>query len=350
MTISSAATDEHLEQLRAVASSLLASRIESVEEVGGGRNSRVYRLRPSRSSCYALKVYFQHASDSRTRMATEFAGLGFLWDHGVRNVPEPLIASEQHGCAVYAWIEGRKIDTAHASSAMIHDAVSFLAQLAELRTVSMQTPLAPASEACFSGSAIIENLLTRLDSLLIRAPHPELSAFLSTRFMPAFTKMSAWSRGRLGQSFEKELPMEARTLSPSDFGFHNALETEAGEVYFLDFEYFGWDDPAKMVCDFLLHPAMALSAAFKREFAASAISALLFSKDLRKRVEAFYPLFGLKWCLILLNEFLPEHLLRRRFAGMSNSERPRKQSEQLAKAKRMLRQITEEYEHFPYLA
>ena len=55
---------------------------------------------------------------------------------------------------------------------------------------------------------------------------------------------------------EAELPVEQRTLSPSDFGFHNALRRPDGRVVFLDLEYFGWDDPAKMISDFLLHPAL----------------------------------------------------------------------------------------------
>ena len=106
-----------------------------------------------------------------------------------------------------------------------------------------------------------------------------------------------------------------RTLSPSDFGFHNALETQSGEIFFLDFEYFGWDDPAKTVCDFLLHPGMALSPSLKLQFATSLVRGLPWSQGLRERVAAYYPLFGLKWCLILLNEFLPNQILRRRFAG-----------------------------------
>ena len=48
-----------------------------------------------------------------------------------------------------------------------------------------------------------------------------------------------------GVSWEQELLEQYRTLSPSDFGFHNALRTPAGTMVFLDFEYFGWDDPAK---------------------------------------------------------------------------------------------------------
>ena len=58
-----------------------------------------------------------------------------------------------------------------------------------------------------------------------------------------------------------------RSLSPSDFGFHNALLEADGRLTFVDFEYFGWDDPVKIVADVMLHPGMGLSADHGRRFA-----------------------------------------------------------------------------------
>jgi hypothetical protein len=63
----------------------------------------------------------------------------------------------------------------------------------------------------------------------------------------------------LGLDFDAELAEEMRTLSPSDFGFHNAIRKTDGTLCFIDFEYFGWDDPVKLTADFLHHPGMALS-------------------------------------------------------------------------------------------
>jgi hypothetical protein len=66
------------------------------------------------------------------------------------------------------------------------------------------------------------------------------------------------------------------------------------------------------------------------------------------RVPVFFPLFGLKWCLILLNEFLPAQLLRRKFAGMNERDIEARQSEQLSKARSMLRVVLAGASHFPY--
>ena len=44
-----------------------------------------------------------------------------------------------------------------------------------------------------------------------------------------------------------------QVFSPSDFGFHNALLKDNGKLCFLDFEYFGRDDPVKLMADFIWH-------------------------------------------------------------------------------------------------
>ena len=43
-------------------------------------------------------------------------------------------------------------------------------------------------------------------------------------------------------------------FSAGDFGIHNSLSTKDG-LYFIDFEYCGQDDLAKVLSDFLLNPS-----------------------------------------------------------------------------------------------
>ena len=264
----------------------------------------------------------------------------------MRNVPKPVMANSQHRFAIYDWIEGSGI--AHATAAEIHAAARFLSCLSELRQRPDSGCFGVASEACFSGPELLENLNCRLKRLLFRDENPELQAFLEDKFRPSLKVISDWSRQQAGSSFDIELNQDVRILSPSDFGFHNALQTKGGDIFFLDFEYFGWDDLAKTISDFLLHPAMSLSPELKRSFVASVMESLPCQNDFEIRLKAFYPLFGLKWCLILLNEFLPEQLLRRRFAGNSHATR-RTQAEQLRKAEEKLQQTLTEYEHLPYI-
>jgi hypothetical protein len=105
-------------------------------------------------------------------------------------------------------------------------------------------------------------------------------------------------------------------------------------LVFLDFEYFGWDDPAKTVADFLLHPGMQLSPALKQRFFPGMMAAFAGMPKLQHRVRAVRPLFALKWCSILLNEFTLEDRARRCFAG--GAQGAWNETVQLEKARRML--------------
>ena len=85
----------------------------------------------------------------------------------------------------------------------------------------------------------------------------ELNSFLENKFPQAFEEILLKSKKLWPGEFKTRLTNNRQLLSPSDFGFHNTLLTNEG-LKFIDFEYFGWDDPVKLTCDFLLHPGMVL--------------------------------------------------------------------------------------------
>ncbi len=329
--------------------------VSGLERVGGGRNSQVYRVDTLGGRRFALKVYFRHAADNRDRLATEYGSFAFLWDRGFREIPQPLVSDPQRGWAVYQFLEADRIPPGQAGEPEVRAAADFLVRLRALSRHPDSRQLGIASEAHFSVDQVGAHVSDRFERLRAvcgeTPPFAELRAFLDDDFAPLLRELIAWSRQRLqaaGSDAGAELPWELRTLSPSDFGFHNALKLPSGKVFFLDFEYFGWDDPAKMVSDFLLHPAMNLPAALKKTFVSAVLGGFSDFPGLVARVESVYPLFGLKWCLIFLNEFLPEALMRRQFAGVAPAEHSGLQLAQLAKARQMLNQIRGEYRSFPY--
>lgn len=349
------AVEMRTELMRRVAARLVSGDVPIIEPVGGGRNSQVYRLVGADSRIHALKAYFRDTSGDRDRLRTEFSSLCFLWENGIRDIPQPLAADWDQGCALYEYIEGQKIAVHAVTGAEVDAAVLFLTRLKDLRGRPGSRDLATAAEACFSVRAIVESIQGRLSRLTDKCSgeesYADLYEFLDHHLAPKLREIVRWSQEGLSRahlSFDLDIHPTERTLSPSDFGFHNAIKRSNGQVAFLDFEYFGWDDPAKMVVDVLLHPGMNLAHSLKRRFVHGILQTFVEYPHLAQRVEIVYPLFGLKWCLILLNEFLPEHLLRRRFASTNGFQRHTLQAEQLAKAKRLLETIGEEYEHFPY--
>ena len=102
------------------------------------------------------------------------------------------------------------------------------------------------------------------------------------------------------QDFGLILKPEQQILSPSDFGFHNALRSKKKSLVFLDFEYFGWDDPIKLMCDFAFHPGMDLNQEMRKYWFQSTLK--LYGDELLHRLNASWPLYGLCWTLISIND------------------------------------------------
>ena len=332
---------------------MLDQTVISFKEIGGGGNSKVYKLTCKSSDQYAAKLYFHHNSDPRDRLGTELSSMNFLWDNGIRCIPRPITADRDRGFAVFEYICGEKILSEEVSDVDIDNITQFLKRLKDLKTKKGSEDLPIASDACFSVQAIVNSIERRFNRLSgfskAGEEYNDLYDFLTKDLSPAFDEIKKWSKSRLnesGISFFSEIPQEERTLSPSDYGFHNALRQNDGKLMFLDFEYFGWDDPAKMTSDFLLHPAMRLPDSLKQRFVHNVITQFDDHRDLPKRFAIVYPLFGINWCLILLNEYVPQYFLRREFADRSKCNKANIQTEQLLKARQMLKKIETEYENF----
>jgi hypothetical protein len=328
---------------------LLGEPVSKLDRLGRGRNSRVYRV-SSRSGDYAAKFYFQKTADGRDRMQVEFDALSFLWGQGVRRIARPVRADAARQVALYEFIEGGAIESSSVSARDLDQVVAFAGELKQISTHHRAATIEPAAEAYFSVDSVIDNLqgrLRRLEALNISAPgYEDLRAFLRERFAPCFANLRKRAEALAGYS--TELDPRQRTLSPSDFGFHNALRKSDGALVFLDFEYFGWDDPAKLLSDLLLHPMMGLSREQRARLALGLDGLFGGDPGWRARVEALYPLFGLKWCMIMLNEFLPSHIARNRFTERDSAEIEAVQVRQLGAAAAMLERIMGEKDRFPY--
>lgn len=333
--------------------SLLGKRVHAVARTGRGGNSKVYRVACADGTTYAAKFYFQRTMDGRDRLDVEFGGLSFLWSHGVRWIPQPIAADRASQIALYEFIDGNAIIAPDATPADINAIVQYASVMRGLAKVPEADGLPTASEACFSPAAVVKTIearLARLGALEPDTPSQRaLRSFLSDRLLPTLSRTVEALRARYGATrWESELHQTLWTLSPSDFGFHNALRRRDGSLLLLDFEYFGKDDPAKMIADFVLHPAMDLSEEAKAQYVSGMMSCFGADPGLHERLRTLYPLFGYKWCTILLNEFIPRFLERRQFAAQAASGQEEVRMRQLGKAERMLDRIVAELQNYPY--
>jgi hypothetical protein len=336
---------------------LLGRSVASVARIHGGRNSQVYGIecdsgRPPRR--FVLKRYHEHPGDPRDRLGTEYAALQFLAASGVTRVPAAVAFDRSAACAIYGFVRGVPAAGGPASDQDIRQLLDFLADLKAIARAGADA-IGLASEACLSIDALVDQVRSRTARLRARprsAPlGGELTAFLD-RLDVFASALDAWTDERiaaLGGDRSTVLPSGDRTLSPSDFGLHNALRDDGGTLRFVDFEYFGWDDPAKTIADVLLHPAMTMSEAQRRVFAAGAMRIFADQPALEARAPIVFPWFGVKWCLILLNEFSPVDRGRRRFAAAEPPGRELLQR-QLQQAEAMFERIVGHYRRNPYFS
>lgn len=326
--------------LAAAAQALLAGEVRALVPARPGGNNRVYRVDCGDGRSFALKAYLRQPGDANDRLAAEFLGLRFLRRHGVRAVPDALEVDRGTDCALYEWVEGEAV--ARPGPDDIDAALAFLGALYRLAGDPEARTLPDAAEACLSAAEVAAQLDRRLSRLRATAARrPDLERFLDDELAPRIGALIAETcegYAAAGLAFGAEIAPEARTLSPSDFGFHNALRRKDGELVFVDFEYFGWDDPVKLVADFLLHPGMVLDDSLKRRFLRGALAIFAADPAFADRLRLLHPLFGLRWCLILLNEFVPERWRRRAYAGAAD-DRAQAEARQLAKARAMLDRV-----------
>jgi hypothetical protein len=341
-------------ELMQTASRLLSTNLVTASRVYGGGNSQVYRLTDRRGSFWCGKVYAAPKPGRQDRMETEWRALSFLWDHGKRFVPQPVARDDLSKIAIYQWIEGSRFTDRLIAEPEVRLAVSLLRELDEISEVSDAGQLPVASEAFFSIEDIRQNLTARgrrlQDSEGSSPEHESMRQFVAGELTEArerFTERARVGYRSLGRDPQQILPHAERVLSPSDFGFHNALDSSAG-VMWLDFEYFGWDDPAKTMADFVLHPAMKMSDEARRLFWQDVACLLGRGDDLALRARWLYPLHGVQWCLIILNEFLREDLERRLLASGQDVTAQDLRARQLDKARQLLKTVIEHDKSFPY--
>jgi hypothetical protein len=290
-----------------------------------------------------LKIYPTQREDPRNRLGHEYGALSFLARLGIAEIPRPIARDVGRNCAAYEWIVG--IPPSSIGAAEVDELADFFIRLQELREEVGAAELPEGASACLSPASVAEQLDQRLDRLRsVISPGTPVSQFVEEALSLAVVEAIGHLRhgcAEMGLDFDAQLPPHARVLSPSDFGFHNALRRPNGKLVFLDFEYFGWDEPSKAVADVMLHAGMSLPNDLAHRYRQRVSGALSRTDpEFLKRLDLFFPSMRAIWCLILLNEFLPERWARRVLAGVTD-QRAEIEARQLTRAKQLLAETSD---------
>jgi len=173
-----------------------------------------------------------------------------------------------------------------------------------------------------------------------------LNIFLNNEFNPLFDEIILWSKSyfSIDGDYYKSIGKQEMTLSPSDFGFHNILSSKDDGLKFIDFEYFGRDDPVKLISDFSHHAAMNLTSTMEQLWFQGVKD--IYGGSILSRLKISWPLHGLNWCLIILNEFKSDVWSKR---CLANQEIKHNREDillgQLTKSRNKLKCISECYKN-----
>jgi hypothetical protein len=300
----------------------------------GRGNSRIYQLSSKTGRCYCLKVYPDRQRDARPRLEVETGALATLSERGYP-VPRVVASDCGLGWATYTWETGEPYGV--ADTGFVAAALDFVGRLRnDSPALGAGHTFGAASEACLCIAEVECQVRRRFDRLRAVADE-ELADFLDREFTPVLGLACTLAAQWLGEEFNRPLEHTWQILSPSDFGSHNALRLSEGALRFLDFEYFGWDDPVKLVADFYWHPGMDLATHLREHWITAAQAIFADDPGFSVRLAAGLPWYGLRWCLILLNEYLREGMARRVHADPDKGgNQASTRFAQLAKSRRML--------------
>ena len=338
-------TDELLQLAGELAATAGLAPPVSTERLAGGRNNRVFETRHRDSSRHIVKLYHHDPSDDRDRLGAEWSFLEHVWGIGVRNVPQPLAADQHRHAALYSRIEG---ETPVGADALLVDvAASFVEAINQ---EAVPDHIAPASEACFSLAQHIASIDRRIARLATIDPDGPRGAdaveIASQRVAPSWLRIRSMIVGQT-QNENLEQPVGCQILSPSDFGFHNCLVGADGP-HFIDFEYAGRDDPAKLVCDFFCQPAVPVPLEFYVVFRDRVIAAASGDETDVARCDLLLNAYRIKWLCIMMNEFQLDGSARRALAeGGDESARANRQIDLITAALPIIENIEQDPHGLP---
>lgn len=245
-------------------------------------------------------------------------------------LPTLLEHNEREKYLIYRYIDGYKVSTPTRGD--IQQVIGFIKQLKEISTRVEGYSLV-AKHACFSYDDIWKLIYKRFCNLTT-TNHTVLLGDLLDRL---YQSIIFFQKKQLACS---EHYFQSRILSPSDISFNNMIKDHSGKIYFIDFEFFGWDDPVKLVSDFLWHPQNQLSFELQAYFLKSCIAIFIEDASFVQRLKLSYPLYGLVWVMILLNNYLPVFWDKKLSQGLVNErDKPGILKRQLAKARVYLNKV-----------
>jgi len=314
--------------------------LTNVQEINAGLNNRLFKVVTSEEK-YLAKLY---RKDANIMLKREFDALKYLKSQDIKNVPTAYFKDDKHNFAVYSFEEGKVKNPSQATRKDLNEMAYFIACIHKLQPKEIRKKFLAANFACFSINDYLKNIYFRLDKFSVYAKSKNIPTIINklkkegitTRVEDLVQNVLA---GITDDTLTKKLSIGNERLSPVDFGVHNILFKKDGSLCFIDFEYFGRDDPVRAVADFLMHDrSLDIKLELKKYFQSRYLEYIGADRKYRKRLELVKKIIDIEWLAIYLYSMTPDKIKIRKFSD-TNFDRDKYLDKQSLKLYSRLMQI-----------
>lgn len=286
----------------------LCPQSNNIKKLRGGINNQVYSFGGATKQ-WVIKGYPISKLGEYDRLHAELNFLRYAAEVAPGLTPSLTAFDFTHRCLIFDYVEGQLYTN---NQPLPYDALkaagNFFYCLNKNLSEAKSYNLPAASEGYLRITEHLANISKRISEM-----HPRL---LDIHFRSSATRIYSELRNQLNHLnllIQEALGQDQVTdtldrsqlcVSPSDFGFHNALLTPNGPV-FLDFEFAGWDDPCKASLDFMLQPRIPTGVT------GTYLLDLLSENhpsSFQRRCHYLEPILRLKWIAIILSILNPARL------------------------------------------
>lgn len=281
-------------------SSYLCGNTHSLKKLSGGINNLVYSCGLLDKS-WIIKGYKKPVDNGRDHMKAEIEFLNYSNIVASEFTPRLYHVDPFRHCVVLEFIKGSSfLSHVPITNKSLHDANKFLYLLNHDVNLARKSLSQPAADGFLKLTEHLQNVSQRLNEMdfehlpsAIKDESIKIFKILTTEFSDIENSlMSSIDSSEINNSISPQV----LCISPSDFGFHNAIQTPS-MVKFFDFEFAGWDDPAKTLLDFILQPRLPIKLNTSPLFSSLQPFQTL---DLNNRCTILAPLMRFKWYCIIL--------------------------------------------------
>jgi hypothetical protein len=234
--------------------------LKSIGKLQAGGNNQIYVAQlVDQPQKILIKKYY---NDSIARLDREFNAFTFFKSVNTglsKQVPEAFWTNRQDNYAVYSFEEGTHKTGNQITKGNLRLIVDFIVELQALKPDKIATHFDRAVKSPTSLDSYVHEAQWRIEAFQAAAAKGGVDERVMTQVsqLQAEKRLASFLSDFRKLHSKKELsavfpPKEAR-LNPMDFSLLSILFRQNRPPCFVDFEYFGWDDPLHIVAEFLQH-------------------------------------------------------------------------------------------------